>query len=371
MDTTEWINITPLQWLRYSLNHQGEMPVVEDWKELYEFAKKQQIRGVCHPLNSNLSIDWDVLSDWMAAVQLIEKTCSRINQSIVDLAHMLNDEGVGYCVLKGQGNAEMYPNPLTRTPGDIDVWLGYDKRKAYSFVKDKYSDVKESFKHIKIKSFQGTCVDVHYTPLKLYNPFHNRHLHRWIDKNRDEQFQHSIRVTGTEEDVHVPTAKFNAVYQMGHIMIHLLDEGVGIRHLVDYYYLLKRLEGITEEEKASIRDEWKKLGMLKLATAIMWVENKALGLEDRFLLVTPNEERGRLLLEDILEGGNFGKSSFRQKYKKKYGYLGKGGIGVWYVLKMSTLYPSEAFFKLLSKINTFVRKYVRKIGNVVSKHKNS
>ena len=361
MDTTEWINITPLQWLRYSLNHQGEMPVVEDWKELYEFAKKQQIRGVCHPLNSNLSIDWDVLSDWMAAVQLIEKTCSRINQSIVDLAHMLNDESVGYCILKGQGNAEMYPEPLTRTPGDIDVWIGYDKNKTYDFIKNKYSDVKESFKHIKIKSFQGTCVDVHYTPLKLYNPIHNRRLQQWINENQEEQFCHSIRLTGTDEDIHVPTARFNAVYQMGHIMIHLLDEGVGLRHLVDYFYLLKRLDGFSEEEKSLIQEEWKKLGMYKLATAIMWVEKNALGLEDRYLLATPHEKRGTLLLEDVLEGGNFGKYSSRQKYRKKYGYLAKGIVMGWHVLQMGTLYPSEVPFKLIGKINTFVSKYARKL----------
>ena len=42
----------------------------------------------------------------------------------------LREDGLRCCILKGQGNALMYPNPYSRTPGDIDVWIDADVYKS-------------------------------------------------------------------------------------------------------------------------------------------------------------------------------------------------------------------------------------------------
>jgi hypothetical protein len=47
-------------------------------------------------------------------------------------------------------------------------------------------------------------------------------------------------------NVDVPTAEFNAVFQMAHIMMHFFIEGIGLRHFVDYYYVLKAYTNHTD-----------------------------------------------------------------------------------------------------------------------------
>ena len=48
-----------------------------------------------------------------------------------------------------------------------------------------------------------------------------------------------VKLTGTDVEVAVPRARFNAVSQLGHIMIHLFDQGIGFRQLIDYFFVLK------------------------------------------------------------------------------------------------------------------------------------
>lgn len=165
---------------------------------------------------------------------------------------------------------------------------------------------------------------------------------------------HQIRLEDTDVDISIPTAQFNAVYQLGHIMIHLLDQGVGFRQLVDYYYVLKYLDEIEENEKDSIIETWQNLGMRKLAEGIMWVEKEMLGLPDKYVLVEPNEKKGKLIAADILEGGNFGKFSKSQEFNK-HGKIARGINDLWRYGKLSTCCPEEFLFRILSKGKSAVR----------------
>ena len=36
----------------------------------------------------------------------------------------------------------------------------------------------------------------------------------------------------------IPTVEFNIIFQLTHIYSHLMNEGIGLRQLVDYYYVL-------------------------------------------------------------------------------------------------------------------------------------
>ena len=348
-----------LSWLRYALNPDTKMPEVTDWNALFDFAEKHKIVGVCNPTNRPVEIDRKMLFRWVGRVQQIRNRSELMNQRVVKLDQFLKKSGFNSCVLKGQGNAEMYPDPLSRTAGDIDVWVDAEEQEIYGFVKELFPTITQTFKHIKFPVFKDVPVDVHQIPLKLYHPRHNKLLKEWINAQKKEQMEHVVRLTGTETDVCVPTSRFNAVYQLGHILIHLIDEGVGLRHLVDFFYVLKNLADISETEKDEIRATWKKLGMLRLATAIMWIEHEVLGLSENCVLVKPNRKRGELLLQDVLEGGNFGKSSKRQEYREKYGYIISKILRACHVCRLSWLFPGEAVYKLISKISTFFNDLIK------------
>ena len=301
-----------------------------------------------------------LLIKWIGAWQRIESQNKLLNKQTASLYVRLKKAGLRCCILKGQGNALMYPNPLMRYSGDIDVWADATEEELLTFVKSVFPDEEESFKHIKFHVFKNTEVDMHHVPLKMYHPANNRRLQAWIEQKKEEQMTHYVRLDDTKTDIAIPTVTFNAVYQLGHILIHIEDQGIGLRQMVDYYYVLRLVGSMSDAVKAEIVETWKQVGLSKLAGAVMWLEKELLGLPEEFLLVKPDEKKGRLLAEDIMEGGNFGQHSSRGDYRR-YGWYAKKCADVWHLLKLSVCFPGEAFFRVVSKVGTAKRILKRNI----------
>ena len=350
-----------LEWLRFVLNPNLEKPEIDDWQEVYDFAEKQGLIGICNPTGHDVRMPQDLLLHWIGDIQTIRAQNKLLNQRSVEGYQFLREAGFSCCILKGQGNALMYPDASLRCPGDVDVWVDADKKRIYDFVKERYSDAEECIKHIKFPMFTDVEVDVHHTPLRFLHICHNRNLQKWLSEQKDEQMSHYTTLPDTRCNIAVPTSKFNAVYQLGHIMVHLFDEGVGFRQLIDYFYVLKEVSGLSGEERDDIVDTWKRLGMLKVASAVMWVESEVLGIDNRCLLTATNERLGKMLLEDVLEGGNFGHYSIRQSYVSNGNRFSKRISSLCRLLRLSPCFPSEAAFRILYRFVVISKVYWRKI----------
>ena len=114
---------------------------------------------------------------------------------------------------------------------------------------------------------------------------------------------------------------------------------------------------LSETEKQQISKEWNRLGMLRLATGVMWVEKEILGLPDELLIVNPNMKRGKMLLEEMLEGGDFGYHSSIQKQRESYYFFRFSKAAK--LLKISLLFPGEVLFRILHKAKFFVRHIIK------------
>lgn len=299
-----------LAWLRYVLNPETAMPAVTDWPALFAFSKKQALTGLFLPGKCPDSLSEDDLLPWLAPVHMIERKNKQINQRVEQLVDLFEQDGFSCCILKGQGNAALYPNPLRRSPGDIDVWVDADETTVYRFVNHLFPNAKASFKHIHFPLFKDVRVDVHVIPLKYFSRVYSKRFQQWIGQNRAEQFHHGIRLPGTSRDICVPTGKFNAVYQLGHMMFHLFSTGLGLRQVVDYYYVLKTL-AVSEREREELVETLQSLGMKRFAAAMMWVEQDVLGLPAGRCIVAPDKRLGKKLLRELIAGGNFGKQYSR------------------------------------------------------------
>ena len=338
-----------LTWLRFVLNPETAMPLVKNWAALFSFAEKQSLTGICLPEKCPKNLSKSLLFQWIGIVQQIEVQNRLVNKRVEELFEMLGNEGFSCCLLKGQGNAGLYPFPLKRCSGDIDLWINSDISEVYKYVRKRYPDALETIKHIHFPVFNDVPVDIHITPLKFYSNRYDRRLQAWIEIHREEQFANKRVIDGIGKPICIPTVLFNIVYQLGHMLIHLYDEGVGLRQVVDYFYLLKSSE-ITMDESKKIVITLNELGMLRFAKAVMWIENVVLGLPIQKCIVKPNVYFGKKLLEDILEGGNFGHYSGR--YNNKMGFFQKGIVEAWHNVKMLRLAPRECISRLFFKIST-------------------
>ena len=231
--------------LRFCIGSAKEIPgslKEVDWKELYAIAKKQCLVGVLFDGIKKLpaehvEMEKELLLRWMAESQMLEKANVRLNDAAIQVSEWFRKKGFRTCILKGQGNALMYSNPYSRTPGDIDIWVEGGDKRVISFVRSISPHEKACYHHIEFPSYKGVEVEVHYRPSFLLCFWHNRKLQKYYERLTEEQFSHRVMM-GEQGEIAIPTVEFNLIFQLTHIFSHLMNEGIGLRQLVDYYYVL-------------------------------------------------------------------------------------------------------------------------------------
>ena len=231
--------------LRFCIGSAKEIPdslKEADWKELYRIAQKQCLVGVLFDgikklPTEHIGMKKELLLQWMAESQMLEKANVRLNDAAIQVSEWFRKKGFRTCILKGQGNALMYPNPYSRTSGDIDIWVEGGDKRVISFVRSISPHEKACYHHIDFPSYKGVEVEVHYRPSFLLCFWHNRKLQKYYERVKEEQFSHRVML-GEQGEIAIPTVEFNLIFQLTHIYAHLMNEGIGLRQLLDYYYVL-------------------------------------------------------------------------------------------------------------------------------------
>ena len=421
--------------LKYCLGYKRNMSrmiVGMDWQELYSFASKQALLGLCFEGIERLGKEYseelrlnpigrELLMTWMGKAQQIRRQNMKVNAVASKLYSMLREDGLRCCILKGQGNSLIYPNAYSRNPGDIDVWVNASRERIMEYAQKKFElgdDIR--LQHLET-SLDGVPVELHFFPCTMNNPIYNARLQKWFKRNADLQCSNVVSLPDGIGEIAIPTTAFNVVYQLTHLYHHFFDEGIGMRQIIDYYYvvcdfykvyqnsskitpsLFTIKEGSTSHpapltlrgeggnrptrcseplrskdggpskvspdcagwDRLSIEGdnsagsttvvtsyastaldvaqrELKYLGLWKFAGAVMYVLKEVLGLSEDKMIVPVDEKRGRLLLAEILDGGNFG------RHFSKYGGFTHQSMGKKYFLKIwrnmhfVRYYPAEA-----------------------------
>ena len=421
--------------LKYCLGYKRNMSRMiagMDWQELYSFASKQALLGLSFEGIERLGKEYseelrlnpigrELLMTWMGKAQQIRRQNMKVNAVAGKLFSMLREDGLRCCILKGQGNALMYPNPYSRTPGDIDVWIDASRERIMEYTQKKFElgdDIR--LQHLET-SLDGVPVELHFFPCSMNNILYHARLQKWFRRNADLQCSNVVSLPDGAGDIAIPTTAFNVVYQLTHLYHHFFDEGIGMRQIIDYYYvvcdfykvyqnsskitpslftikegstshpdpLTLRGEGGNRPTRCSeplrskdggpskvspdcagwdrlskegdnsggsatavtssastaldvVQRELKYLGLWKFAGAVMFVLHEVLGLSEDKMIVPVDEKRGRLLLAEILDGGNFGRHFTKyagfthQSMGKKY------FLKIWRNMHFVRYYPAEA-----------------------------
>ncbi len=271
----------------------------EEWEELLKVTGKHNLLGVTFPaideLHDSIEIPLSIYSRWAMMAEKIAKRNEVQTKTIRSLHEKFKADGFRNCLLKGQGAALRYPDPTLRQCGDIDIWLEGDRQAIVDYIRTLCPVKKIVYHHLDANMIPKMGVEVHFTPTWMNAPGANRRLQRWFAANAGEQFSNYDGELG----FCVTTASFDAVYMLLHIYRHVLEEGVGLRQLLDYYYVLKQL---SDEQREKVRSDLKHLKMQGFAAAVMWVLKEVFALEDGLMLCVPDPGEGAFLLDEILAG---------------------------------------------------------------------
>ena len=411
-----------------------------NWHELYSFASKQALLGLCFEGIERLGKEYpeelkqnpigrELLMTWMGKAQQIRRQNMKVNAVAGKLFSMLREDGLRCCILKGQGNALMYPNPYSRTSGDIDVWIDASRERIMEYAQKKFElgdDIR--LQHLET-SLDGVPVELHFFPCSMNNPIYHARLQKWFRRNADLQCSHIVGLPDGAGDIAIPTTAFNVIYQLTHLYHHFFDEGIGMRQIIDYFLVVNDFsknvfldtdfsnhpvnfsnhpvplskEGSTfspspsssgsgdvtapsrcseplrskdggpskvspdcagwdrlaiEEDYSAgsatavtssastalvvVQRELKYFGLWKFAGAVMYVLHEALGLSEEKMIAPMDEKRGKLLLTEILNGGNFGKHFTKYGHFTQQGMAKKYFLKIWRNMHFVRFYPAEA-----------------------------
>ena len=321
-----------------------------DWRKFYEFAQAQAVIGIVLEGMDKYEEDLkklfplDLLLQWIGDSECIKQKNRIAFKRSAEITDFFAQKGFKTCILKGQGNALMYDNPYSRSSGDIDIWIDGTREEINQQVKLNSSPVFEQSHHIDFPIYDDIEVEAHYVPAVLLKPLNNRKFQEWCQEQKAKQMTNRVALPDGYGEINVPTPDFNVVFQMAHMMEHFLTEGVGLRHFIDYYHVLR-----LNKNHANIATLFKEFGLLRFARGVMWVEQQCLGLGEKYLIVEPDGKTGKVILEEMLEGGNFGHSDERYKSRDK-GLIARGLIDSYRLLKLAKEFPSEAMWKLYRKV---------------------
>ncbi len=348
-----------LLFLNHCLNglHVEEQTVKDIvWHDLLLFAKKQAIVGVYWQgiqqlghLKENKPTDDDIM-EWMAATMRISRQSKKVDERAVWTYNNFLHEGFRSCLLKGQGVALLYPAPLLRQAGDIDIWVEGGAEKVIPYIRTLKPKAKACYHHIDFIKTEKIPIEVHYRPSWMSCPWYNRRLQRYFAEHSDEQFKHVEALSSQAGSLAVPTWEFNTVFLLSHIYNHLLHEGIGLRQIIDYYYLLRQGAQKSDAERQAVTTILRHVGMRKIGGALMWVLGEQLGLDASLFVLPPDEKRGKVLLHEIISGGNFGKHDERTLSGTYDSALTSNTQRLWRDLRMMRHFPAESlwepFFRL-------------------------
>ena len=339
------MSIINIDFLQYCLNNKLSPETLQniDWSSLYSFGQKHAINGVLlegiKKLPKDMAPERNLLMKWLALGEQIKIRNATVNKKASKLYELFSKNVFRCCILKGQGNALMYPKPYSRIPGDIDIWVMADRNKVMEFAKQHFNVEGMRFHHVEVNVGNGVTGEIHFFPLYMNNPVYNRRLQKWFKKMENLQCSNIKNLPDNAGVIPVPTTEFNIIYQLGHIFHHFFDEGIGLRQFIDYYYALHKYNVGNKEE---IKKQLKYFGLYKFARAVMYVEKAILGLDEKYLIVEPDVKSGRLLEDEIFNGGNFGKHYTKYKGFTRKSMAEKYFLKIYRNMHFVRYYPAEA-----------------------------
>ena len=331
-------------------------PLKDEWAVLFSMAQNQTVAGLIFSVLNKLSEDGIkppllMLYEWISISEQIKQRNTLLNKRCINLIQLFEENGFQSCILKGQGNALMYPEPLLRTPGDIDIWVFQttgnrsgrenNKRKdIINFCRARAQGCNLRYHHIEFPIWNEVDVEVHFMPSYSLNPRFARRTQLFFDNFKRETINGGM-ITPNGAKFYVPHKDINLFFQLSHMARHFFNGGIGLRQVIDYYYLLLYCH-VEDNDIIDIRKNLRYLGLEKFAGAVMWVLRDILGMDEKYLIAPADKKRGEMLINEITRGGNFGKYDKRlpARLKRKSSTLS----AVTRCLRLLRFYPEEAFW---------------------------
>ena len=350
----------------------SRVPSSIEWEYLLAEAQRQAILGIMTSGLERLPDDQRppkaILLNWIGACQQIEVQNARNTKSCHRICKQLEQDGYIACVLKGQSNYRYYPSDMKnrRSCGDVDVWVVPGEscknpiRKVIEYVQSSFNMNGLCWLHTSHVEKSGVPVEIHLRPSFMSEPCKNKRFQKYFRSIED-----CIEYADLDgESIPVMKVDVDIIYQMNHIYRHLIDEGVGLRQVIDYFFLLIAWNKKHTNSKDDTMRIVSWLGMKKFAGALMYVLHKVCGMRDEMLLCPASDKDGEFLMNEIMLSGNFGHNDPRMAALPSAGgyynsRVSQASRRFKRNMRFLTSYPGEVIWEPIVRVEHFVWKKLK------------
>ena len=342
--------------------NESELPDCIDWKAVTSLAHRHAVLGIII----------DSVQHLPEQLRPTEPIASKMNRFALGLiqANLILDKTVGRLVdffgqhgiegvlLKGQGVARYYKVPQMRQSGDIDFYVGkdyYDRAVALCkkhLIADMAS-FEESQPHCSFDAW-GVHIELHRLAARIYSPFKKRWFQAWIVDQLERSTDRRHLILGNVA-VTLPSLEFDTLFIFYHAWHHYIKEGIGLRQLCDWAMIFHSHGDEIDAER--LKRNLSRFGMTKAWKLFAYIAVNYLGVPaGRMPLYDPSYRRkSEKILDEIVEGGNFGQYLTANARGSAHGYglrygFGKIGYIARYFINLFPVTPVEATFLFFHRL---------------------
>lgn len=327
-------------------------PTKDEWQELYVLANRHGIAGILFCALTSIPKEQmppsDISADWFTLANHMKEDFAIKRKQAEHITRTFMKYGFRSLILKGQSLSQYFPHPEYRHSSDIDVWVEGEKEKIVNYICSVKKPKTILYHHCDFDVMKGTSIEVHFTPSFFANPFANRFFQKWAKANGERLFPHCDCIDNgfnhTDKDFDIP-------YLMAHLFRHVIDEEVELKPIIDYLYIL-RSNVINSNKKKEYMNTLKGFGIDKFTRGVMYILHELFGLEDKYLLCTPDKRQGEALIKEIFKQ-DYDKGCLTQG-KSKNNHLQRFIKRQMNLMRFFPLYPSEIVWTPYWNIKIFL-----------------
>lgn len=216
-----------------------------------------------------------------------------------EVCRILDENGIKNCIIKGVASAAYYPDPYTRSLGDVDVFVEKaDLKTAMERFKENGFTVKEDIgdnnHHVLLKKGVSS-VEIHFELPGMPN----NEMYDTVKALFKDLFEKSERFDTGFGEINVPSPVHHGAIILMHAYQHIKNEGIGLRHLSDWAVFSKKAD------RDELTEGLKRIGMRKFQAVLNGAANM-LGADIGVELTEEEKELSHFIFNDIFKSGSFG-----------------------------------------------------------------
>ncbi len=269
-----------------------------NWNALEDLAARQGLSAIVvdgiEKLPEDLRPPQQILLQWIGeTLQGYEYRFELYRRTIAEMGRFFNEYQLKMMVLKGYDRSLDWPKPEHRPCGDIDIWqFGKQKEGDLILKKKKGIDVDTSEHHHTVYHWREFMVENHYDMLITSAVKTNKQLEP-ILKELAMDDTHFTEIYG--EKVYLPSANFNALFLLRHMLMHFVAVGITFRLILDWaFFWEKHGKDVDIKRYMKVLNEFNMTTFFNIINAICVEE---LGFNPN---IFPNIQFSPLLKEQIL-----------------------------------------------------------------------